>query len=90
MIWKNLIPLYEKKTQKSLFKTPDILIHNDCSVFKYQDRYHNTNFNSRTIKKIRIASLKKIRSVSHHLDTLKKWFLSDEGIKIILDKNDGH
>lgn len=68
----NLIPLYEKKTQKSLFKTPDILIHNDCSVFKYQDRYHNTNFNSKTIKKIRIASLKKIRSVSHHLDTLKK------------------
>ena len=69
----NLVPLYEKKPHESLFKTPDILIHNDCSVFKYQDRYHNTNFNSRSIKKVRIASLKKIRcSDSHHLDTLKK------------------
>ena len=69
----NLVPLYEKNPQELLFRTPDILTHHDCSVFKYQDRYHNTNFNSKSIKKVRIASLKKIRcSDSHHLDTLKK------------------
>lgn len=68
----NLLPLYDKKPGDSLFITPDILIHNDCSVFKYQDRYHNRNFNKRTIKKVRIATIKKIHSDYYYLDNLRK------------------
>lgn len=81
----NLVPLYEKNPKDSLFGTPDILIHNDCPVFKYQDRYHNTNFNSKTIKKARIASIKKIRSDYYHLKTIQKYFLSNKGIKNIMN-----
>ena len=65
----NLFPLYDKNPKDSLFTTPDILIYNDCPVFKYQDRYHNTSFNSKTMKKVRIASIKKIHSDYYHLDT---------------------
>jgi len=66
----NLIPVYQTWVDP-LFKKKDILIYNNCPVFKYQDRNHNHNFTKKTSKKIRLCSLDQIHSESHNLDSLK-------------------
>ena len=66
----NLVPVY-KRLKDPIFKKKDILIHNNCPVFKYQDRNHNNNFNKKTSNKIRLRSLKKTRLDYHYLDSMK-------------------
>lgn len=66
----NLTPVYQTCTDPQ-FKKKDILIYNNCPVFKYQDRDNNNNFTKRTSKKIRLCSLNKIHSDFYYLDSVK-------------------